>query len=181
MTPTLQTERLTLRPYLRGDFETYAAFMASTRAIHMDGPLDRNKAWSWFTNDVATWALYGFGPLAIEMNGQLAGGVGLVHPPHFPEPECGWFVYDGFTGLGLAAEAGRAIIDHTFATTSLRTIVSYIGKDNAASIRVAERLGAALDTDADAPEATGTLVYRHTKGARFACRPTHFPDQRSVS
>ncbi len=162
MTPTLHTDRMTLRPYLRADFDTYAAFMASDRAVHMDGPLDRDKAWTWFTNDVATWALYGFGSLAIEMDGKLAGGVGLVHPPHFPEPECGWFIYDGFTGMGLAAEAAHTIIDHTFATTDLDTFVSYVSEGNAASIRVAERLGAVLDPDAQAPETTGTLVYRHT-------------------
>ena len=163
MTPTLHSARLTLRPYHRDDFETYAAFMASDRAVYMDGPLDRDKAWCWFTNDAASWALYGFGTLAIEMDGQLAGGAGLVHPPHFPEPECGWFIYEGFTGLGLAAEAGRAIIDHTFATTDLASIVSYIGEQNTASIRVAEKLGAVLDPDAKAPEETGTLVYRHTR------------------
>jgi RimJ/RimL family protein N-acetyltransferase len=161
MIPTLHTERLTLRPYWRSDFDTYAAFMGSDRSIHMDGPLDREKSWAWFTNDVAAWALYGFGTLAIEKDGALAGGVGLVHPPHFPEAECGWFVFDGFTGLGLAEEAGRAIIDHTFATTDLGTIVSYIGTGNAASIRVAEKLGAMLDANADAPEDEGTLVYRH--------------------
>jgi RimJ/RimL family protein N-acetyltransferase len=169
--PTLTTARLMLRPYVRAYFNTYAAFMASDRAVHMDGPLDRDKAWTWFTNDVATWTLYGFGTLAIEMDGKLAGGIGLVHPPHFPEPECGWFIYDGFTGLGLAAEAGRAIIDRSFATTTLDTIVSYIGNGNAASIRVAERLGAVLDPDAQAPEATGALVYRHKQNS----------SQRSVS
>jgi RimJ/RimL family protein N-acetyltransferase len=171
MTPALHTERLTLRPYMRADFDTYAAFMASERAIHLDGPLDREKAWAWFTNDVATWALYGFGTLAIEMDGELAGGVGLVHPPHFPEPECGWFIYDGFTGLGLATEAARAIIDHSFVTTDLVTIVSYIGESNAASIRVAEHLGAVLEPVAKAPESASALVYRHTP---------NFP-QRSVS
>lgn len=165
MIPTLHTDRLTLRPYQRSDFEIYAAFMASDRAIHMSGPIDRNKAWTWFTNDVATWALYGFGTLAIEMDGQLAGGVGLVHPPDFPEAECGWFVFDGFTGMGLAEEAGRAMLDHTFATTDLPSIVSYIGERNAASIRVAEKLGGALDPDAQAPEDEGTLVYRHTRNS----------------
>jgi RimJ/RimL family protein N-acetyltransferase len=165
MIPTLHTKRVTLRPYLRGDFDTYAAFMASDRAVYMDGPIGRDQAWTWFTNDVATWSLYGFGTLAVEMDGKLAGGVGLVHPPHFPEPECGWFIYDGFTGIGLAEEAGRAIIDHSFATTDLPSIVSYIGEDNAASIRVAQKLGALHDPDAKAPEEAGTLVYRHMRGA----------------
>jgi len=163
MIPTLHTERLTLRPYRRDDFDTYAAFMGSHRAIHMDGPADRDKAWTWFTNDVASWPLYGFGPLAVEHDGVLVGGVGLVHPPHFPEPECGWFIYDGSTGNGFAQEAGRVMLGHTFATTDLESVVSYISEGNTASIRVAEAIGGVLDPDAAAPEETGTLVYRHSR------------------
>lgn len=161
MIPTLHTDRLTLRPYHRSDFDAYACFMSSDRAVHMDGPLDRDQAWTWFTNDIATWALYGFGSLAIEMDGRLAGSVGLVHPPHFPEPECGWFLYDGFTGQGLATEAGRTMIDHTFASTPLKSIVSYIGAQNATSIRVAEKLGATQDRGAKTPQSEDTLVFRH--------------------
>lgn len=163
MIPTLYTERLTLRPYLRDDFDAYAAFMGSPRAEHMNGPIDREQAWNWFTNDIATWSLYGFGTLAIEFDGALAGGVGLVHPPHFPEAECGWFVFEGHDGKGFAAEAGQAILQYTFATTQLASVVSYIGERNAASIRVAQKLGAVHDPAAKAPEDEGTLVYRHTR------------------
>lgn len=165
MIPTLHTNRLTLRPYQRSDFDAYAAFMASDRAVHMDGPLSTEQAWAWFTNDIATWSLYGFGSLAITENGALAGGVGLVQPPHFPEPECGWFLFDGFTGRGIATEAATAMITHTFATTDLPSIVSYIGTDNTASVRVAQTLGAQLDPDAATPRNENCLVYRHTRPA----------------
>ncbi|MDO6588785.1 GNAT family N-acetyltransferase [Loktanella sp. D2R18] len=165
MIPTLYTDRLVLRPFARDDFDAYAAFMGSDRAVHMDGPINKDKAWDWFTNDIATWALYGFGSLAITENGKFAGGAGLVHPPHFPEPECGWFLFDGFTGRGIAQEAARAMIDYTFATTLLQSIVSYIGRENAESIRVAESLGAVRDPNAATPKGDNCLVYRHTKGA----------------
>lgn len=165
MIPTLHTERLTLRPYARADFDAYAAFMGSDRASGMGGPIDADKAWTWFTNDIATWPLYGFGSLAIEVEGRFAGGAGLVYPPHFPEPECGWFLFDGFTGQGYAQEAGRAMLDYSFATTDLETIVSYVSADNAASIRVAEALGGVHDPAAKAPEAKGTLVFRHVRRA----------------
>ena len=168
MIPTLYTDRLVLRPYARDDFDTYAAFMGSERAVHMDGPISKDKAWDWFANDIATWALYGFGSLAITENGKLAGGVGLVHPPSFPEAECGWFLFDGFTGRGLVQEAARAMIDYTFATTPLQSIVSYIGRENTGSLRVAQSLGAVHDPDATTPNNDGCLVYRHarpTKGA----------------
>lgn len=165
MIPTLYTDRLALRPYQRSDFDAYAAFMGSPRAEHMNGPMDREEAWNWFTNDIATWSLYGFGPLAMTVDGKLAGGVGLVHPPHFPEAECGWFIFDGHTGKGYAVEAGRAMLQYTFATTRLASIVSYIGAQNAASIRVAEKLGAIRDDTAKAPEDDGTIVYRHTRNS----------------
>jgi len=167
MIPTLHTERLTLRPHARGDFDALAAFMASERSVYMGGPFDRDKAWAWFTTEIASWALYGFGTLAMVYDGRLAGGVGLIHPPHFPEPECGWQVFDGFTGLGLATEGARAMLDHTFATTDLPSIVSYIDVDNAASIRVAEKLGGVRDPHAAKADGDGddTYVYRHQRRA----------------
>ena len=166
MIPTLQTARLTLRPYRRDDFDAYQAFMASARAIYMGGPYDRDKAWAWFTTDVSAWALNGFGTLAMDYEGKFAGGVGLIHPPYFPEPECGWFVFDGFTGRGLATEGARAMLDHTFATTDLASIVSYVHVDNTASIRVAEKLGGKRDPNAAKADGDGddTIVFRHLRG-----------------
>jgi RimJ/RimL family protein N-acetyltransferase len=162
----LTTERLALRPMQRNDFDAYAGFLASERAHWMDGPIDRGRAWTWFTNDVASFPLYGFGSFAVEVDGALAGFTGLVHPPHFPEPECGWFVLDGFVGQGIATEAARAVIAHTFATTQLTSIVSYIAPQNKASVAVALRLGAQLDPTAAKPAeaCNGCDVYRHTKG-----------------
>ncbi|MEL6574089.1 MAG: GNAT family N-acetyltransferase [Pseudomonadota bacterium] len=157
--PTLTTDRLTLRPYRRADFEAYAAMAASPRAIYMDGPMDRAAAWSMFTGDIACWVLQGYGSLTIEVNGRQAGTVGLSFPPHFPEPECGWVLHDGFEGQGYATEAAAALLAHAFATTDLQTAVSYISHDNIASIRVAERLGAQRDDSADRPD--DCLVYRH--------------------
>jgi len=161
--PTLETERLVLRPYRRSDFDAYAALIASARAVHMGGPHDGETAWAWFTNDIAAWTLVGVGCLAIEEDGALAGFVGIVHPPIFPAPECGWGLYDGFTGRGLATEAAGALLSHAWATTDLPSIVSHIASGNAASIRVAERLGAVPDPDAPLPEGWTSLTYRHTR------------------
>lgn len=52
MIPTLHIDRLTLRPYQRSDFDAYAAFMAGNRAVHMDGPLNKES----FMTDTATRA-----------------------------------------------------------------------------------------------------------------------------
>ena len=159
--PTLTTDRLTLRPYARGDFDAYAAFLASDRATLMGAPYSRDEAWTWFTNDIASWPLYGFGSLAVEADGRLAGFCGLIYPPHFPEPEIGWGLYDGFTGKGYATEAARKVLDHVFETTTLASVISFIDPANASSRRVAERLGAVRDTSVSSPFGSDNLVYRH--------------------
>lgn len=165
MAPTLTTERLTLRPYQRGDFEAYAAFMASPRAQYMDGPMDRAQAWGWFCNDVASWALHGYGCLTAEHQDTVVGWVGPTFSDQFREPEIGWLLRDGFEGQGFASEAAQALLTHTFSTTDLTTLVSYIDPLNAASIKVAERLGATVDPAADRPHGDDCLVYRHMKEA----------------
>jgi len=160
--PTLTTDRLVLRPYHPDDFDAYFALMAGSRAKYMGGPYTQSEAWDWFANDTVTWQFFGYGTLAIAMDGILAGFTGLINPPSFPEPECGWGLYDGFTGRGIATEAARAILDYTFVTTDLTTIVSYVDKDNIASQQVAKRLGGVLDRDAKTPFGADDHVYRHT-------------------
>ena len=78
MIPTLQTERLTLRPYQNADWPAYLAFCKSERTKYMGGPHTETVAWSWFTNDIATWSLNGFGTLAIDIDGSMLGFAGLV-------------------------------------------------------------------------------------------------------
>ena len=144
----LRSERLTLRPYRRADFEPYLAFWQSDRTRHMGGPLEAAGAWAWFTSEIASWPLYGFGTLAIDRDGAMIGFAGLVHPPTFPEPECGWGLFEGSEGQGYATEAAAAMLHHTFASTELASVVSYIDRGNARSIALAERLGGVVDPDA---------------------------------
>lgn len=162
MSITLTTDRLTLRPYHRSDFDSYAALMASDRAVYMGGPFDRDTAWQYFATDAAAATLTGHGCFMLSQAGTCMGFAGVIHPPHFPEPEMGWALYDGHEGQGFASEASRAILDHMFATTDCDSFVSYIDPDNAASIAVATRLGGQRDLAAQCPDGWNSLVYRHT-------------------
>lgn len=159
--PTVKTERLTLRPMTWDDFDPYAAMLASPRAVWMKGPNDRNTAWDWFASDIAHWPLFGFGGLTIDIDGKPAGQVAVTRGVSFPEPEIGWFLYDGYEGHGYATEAAAALRAHTYATTDLTTLVSYCSPENAASIAVARRLGAYHDVDAPRPANDNCHVYRH--------------------
>ena len=160
--PTLETERLILRPPVIADFEAYAELMASSRATYMGGPFDTRAAWGLFCHDIACWELFGHGALMLERkaDGVCVGQVGINHGPLFPEKELGWMLYDGFEGQGYATEAAIAVRDWAFATLGLDSLVSYFDPANAASMAVAKRLGAVPDPDAPRQDPED-VVYRH--------------------
>ena len=160
--PTLQTQRLVLRPMVEADFPAYADFLASPRAAGLGGPLSQRQAWGLFCHDIACWNLFGHGALMIDRraDGTCVGQLGISHGPLFPEKELGWLLYAGHEGQGYAGEAARALRDWAAQTLGLREMVSYIAPNNAASIALAERLGAVRDPLADRPD-PDDLVYRH--------------------
>ena len=93
------------------------------------------------------------------------GIVGHWYPWGWPETEVGWVLFDSaHEGKGYATEAARRCVTHAWDALGWDTAVSYIAKDNLASVRVAERLGATLDADAAAPNPDKPcLVYRHPR------------------
>lgn len=170
--PTLTTARLVLRPATMADFDAYAAFLASPRARFMGGPHDRAKAWDWFCNDTAQWALLDMGALVITHRGRAIGQVAVCGGPIFPEPELGWLLYDAADeGQGLAAEAAAAMLAWALGPRGLAALVSYVDPGNTASARLAERLGARLDPAAETPGGMATGVWRFA-GAAAPMAPT---------
>lgn len=162
MIPTLTTRRLTLRPYRIEDFPAYRDFVTSDRARFMGGPHPDATAWAWFCNDTASWALYGFGGLMIEAEGAPVGCVTVTQGPDFPEPEIGWFLFEGNDGEGYATEAARAF--YALLAPRLPSLVSYVDAANTRAIRLAERLKAVPDPDAATPNGDPCLVYRYDVG-----------------
>lgn len=161
MIPTLKTDRLILRPFALSDFDTYADFVTSDRTEFMGGPYDRDTAWNWFCNDTGHWQLFGFGGLMITTHdGDLVGQVSVTQGISFPEPEIGWFLFDGHEGKGYAGEAAQCLRDFVVREQRVTSLVSYVAPGNAASAKLAERMGARLDDTAARP-ADNPLVYRH--------------------
>lgn len=145
------------------DWPAYAELMQSDRAQYMGGPMTQKAAWGMFCHDVALWALLGHGALMIEdkVSGECLGQVGINHGPLFPEHEIGWYVYPHAEGKGVAFEAAKTLRDWGFREMGLKTLVSYVDRDNLRSCKLAERLGAKLDAKAprNDPE---DLVFRHS-------------------
>jgi RimJ/RimL family protein N-acetyltransferase len=164
--PILTTERLVLRMPRMADWPDYLAFHASDRSVWMGGPYSLPRAWGVFCHDQAMWSLFGHGGLMIDLRdgGATVGVVAVNAGPLFPEHELGWLLYDGHEGRGYATEAAACLRDWAFGVRGLPTLVSYVDPDNAASSRVAERLGAVLDPDARRQPGDDTdLVWRHSR------------------
>lgn len=163
--PTIATDRLVLRPVGMGDHAAYVAFVTSDRARYMGGPHEPETGWEWLTNDVAHWELLGFGGLAVMRGDVHVGQVSVTQGVEFPEPELGWFLFDGHERKGYAREAAAALKSWVVAQRRVETLVSYIDRANVASMRLASVLGAVRDDAAARPEGSDCLVYRHEVAA----------------
>lgn len=164
----LETERLVLRAPKASDGDAYATFFASERSQYVGGPRNAEDAWEIYCSEIGHWVMRGFGQYIITRKGSddPIGQIGHNDKPWEDEKELGWVLFDGKDeGQGLAFEAAKACVDHAWNVLKWDTIVSYIDPRNTASIKLAERLGAAHDPDAKFPNALKTwgLVYRHPK------------------
>lgn len=141
--PELLTDRLRLRMPRIEDFEHRAAFYASPRSVHEDGPVGRIMAWRIWASEVGQWPLLGYGPFSVEdrATGAYIGEVGIYHPVGFPEPELGWFVVPEAEGKGFAAEAARAVMSWAHQTFGWDHVINIIAPGNDRSIALARRLG----------------------------------------
>ncbi len=147
---TLETERLLLRPFREADLDAYARICADPEVMrHMgDGqPLSRPDAWRQMAFFLGHWQLRGFGLWAAEhrATGALIGRIGLHQPEGWPGLEVGWLLGRAWWGQGLATEGGRAALEHAFHRLGAIHVISVIQPGNAASIRVAEKLGERLE------------------------------------
>lgn len=147
----LDTERLTLLPPQRDDLEDLVAMMApeAVRRHLGDRPASHDDQFARLLRNAGSWALYGYGTFMLRRHGApgIIGVAGVFHSWRgFAEglddvPEAGWILAETAWGQGLAAEAMRAVLAWFDATHGPRRIACMIEEDNAASLRLAERLG----------------------------------------
>jgi RimJ/RimL family protein N-acetyltransferase len=163
MLPEIETARLRLRAPRLSDFDAWAEIMTGPAAPHFGGPFSRDDAFVEFMASCGTWLLRGHGPWAVEpkAGGDVLGFVLLGFEPGDAELELGYLFRPCAEGQGYATEAAMAVHHHAFARLGLDRLVSYIAPENAASARVAARLGARPEGDLD-----GSQVWVHRPVAR---------------
>ena len=166
--PTIETERLMLRGWRESDMDWYAPFAGDAGSMRfIGGAVSREEAWLRMAAQAGHWQLRGYGRFVLEerSTNTAIGYCGPSYPLGFPEPEIGWGLLPAARGKGFAVEAARRTLQFVFRTLGWSTAISMIGPENTASLRVAERLGAKLDGQA---EFRGQMygVYRHPTPAR---------------
>jgi RimJ/RimL family protein N-acetyltransferase len=149
--PSLETERLLMRPHRLEDFAESAAMWADPVVTrHIGGkPSTREEAWARLLRYVGHWQLLGFGYWVVreKSSGKFVGEVGFADfkrelvPSIEGVPEIGWALAPWAHGKGFATEAVRAAIAWGETHFGMTRTVCIIDPGNTASLRVAEKCG----------------------------------------
>ena len=142
--PTLETERLILRPPIEADLDGWAGFLGDPEAAHfIGGAMPRAAAWRAMSAMAGSWLLHGFSMFSVieKASGRWVGRLGPWAPEGWPRTEVGWGLSRECWGKGYATEGATAAIDWAFDQLGWDEVVHSIHLDNVGSIAVAERLG----------------------------------------
>jgi RimJ/RimL family protein N-acetyltransferase len=176
--PTIETERLLLRPWKSKDRMAFALINADPEVMEFfPAPLSPEESDQLVRRIERQFEEFGFGLWAVEIKWvhKFIGFCGLSVPTfqtHFtPAVEIGWRFAKDQWGSGYASEAAKAVLDHGFEEADLEEILSWTVPDNRRSTQVMERLGMkrAPELDFDHPRLLHDerlrrhIVYRITR------------------
>lgn len=149
--PCLETGRLLMRLPQREDFEEFAAMRADpVVARYTSGvPESANVSWGRFLQYRGLWGIMGFGFWVVreKLTGRFVGTIGFneahrgVTPSMDGIPEAGWVLASWCHGQGFATEGVQAACQWLDRETPYRRSLCIIAPGNAASVRVAEKIG----------------------------------------
>ncbi len=160
--PTIETDRLVLRAIRESDLDDLERILTDEEnSKWVGGPAEsRQDCWYAIARWLGHWALRGYGHFGVEerASGAFVGRVGLIYPEGWPGLEIGWLIDKRRWGEGFATEGARAVLGFAWDVVGAEHLISLIHPDNAASIRVAEKIGETLEGRADL---NGTEVLRY--------------------
>ena len=156
--PTLETERLRLRPFRASDLDAQAAAMGDPEVVRFVGGqiLSREETWRKLIGGAGLWPLLGFGYWVVERreDGAYCGQLGFadfkrdMRPSIEGTPEMGWIFAPQVHGRGYASEACAGALEWLDAALPGREATAIINHGNAPSIRVAEKNGFSIREEA---------------------------------
>ncbi|GAA3892109.1 hypothetical protein GCM10022381_37290 [Leifsonia kafniensis] len=139
------TERLRFRPMTFDDLESMAALLGDPAVMtYYPAPKTRDEARAWVEWNQRNYGEHGHGLWVIETReGEFVGDCGLTWQKvnGRAELEVGYHVRADLQGRGYATEAAAACRDFARDVLGATKLVAIIHPDNAASARVAEKIG----------------------------------------
>ena len=150
--PVILTERLKMRGVEPADFDRLVAHWSHPETIRFIGGQARSPHLVWtrsVLNSRGMWGLLGYGYWYVEdrKTGDFVGEIGFAdfhretEPSFWGVPECGWVISPEKFGKGYASEAVKAAHDWIDSEHEAAKTCCIIDHDNAASLRIAEKLG----------------------------------------
>jgi RimJ/RimL family protein N-acetyltransferase len=175
--PRLETERLALRLPRPEDEADVREYFYDPEVMRFIGGVDPERsAGDVIRRWLARWEANGVGPFVIERreDGRFLGRAGIVvwdtrtwrnatvaEAGEHAQPELGWMLVRRHWGHGYATEAARAVRDWAYREAGIGPLISLIQPANVASVRVAERLGAAPAETVMLESGVPAVVWRH--------------------
>ncbi|MEZ6013373.1 MAG: GNAT family N-acetyltransferase [Hyphomonas sp.] len=152
--PTLETERLILRPPRAEDFEPMCAMMADEEtARFIGGVMAPSQVWRSLCTLAGAWTISGYSMFSVieKSTGAWIGRLGPWQPEGWPGTEIAYGLTKSAHGKGYALEGVSAAIDYAVDILGWDEVIHCIDPLNAASLKVAGRLGARKLRQAQAP------------------------------
>jgi len=148
--PILLSARLRLRPHVLSDYPACKALWQHPNTIRFIGGVAQSDQEVWFRllRYGGMWALLGYGFWVFEdrNTGEVLGEGGLLNARRDIAglqdiPEVGWALMPQAQGRGLATEAMTTVLDWADGQLAADRTGCIIDPGNAASLRVAAKLG----------------------------------------
>lgn len=159
--PTLETQRLLLRPPVQADFPRWAEFLGDPESTrHIGGVQPPTSAWRSMAAMTGAWSLLGFSMFSVvdKATGRWLGRLGPWMPEGWPGTEVGWGLHPDAHGRGYAMEGAAATIDWAFDQLGWTEVIHTIAPENTASVKVAQRLGSRKLRETRLPAPFDTLM-----------------------
>ena len=143
----IETPRLILRPPRLDDLDAWAEMMMDAEAARfIGGVMPRSMSWRGLMTMIGAWHAHGFSMFSVieKASGRWIGRLGPWMPEGWPGPEIGWAIVRDCWGRGYAPEGAIAATNWAVDTLGWTRFVHSISPANAASQRVAAKLGSQL-------------------------------------
>ena len=145
--PSLQTERLTLRPFVWSDAASLVPLIGvrevAATTLRIPHPYTEADARDYIASshagikkgDELRFAV------VLKATGALCGGIGLRIEPEHRRAELGYWIGLPYWGSGIATEAALVLVNYGFETLKLHRIFAGLVSSNLASARVLQKIG----------------------------------------